>query len=347
MIRFSLRTGPNLNSPLQRTAWKGVALLVVDLSLYFSFVMGTILAEQIWLKLLFGLGSGVMISLLAIVGHDAGHQSFSDSRVLNRLCGTLAFLPALHPFSLWKYHHNLIHHRYTTQLGIDNAFPPMSVAAYKKASLWSQRKYRFIRGLWGQPFFYLIEIWIPAMLLPFWCERRTLNRTDWLDLAIVYAFFVVYLILIISASSLFHGLHGVSAVFSPLVFSWAIPFLIWNSLISFLSIVQHTAPAIRWFLPTGRPTPPQQALAGTIHVVFPEWFDRLTHRIFQHPAHHLHERIPLYQLKSAQQNAQLNHPQYLGVCWSLPYHLRITRECQLYDPEAHRWCRFEDVTSDA
>ena len=66
--------------------------------------------------------AGVFIANLAIIGHDAIHNSFTRIRWLNRFIGTLAFLPALHPYSRWEFHHNKVHHRYVAQLGVDNAY---------------------------------------------------------------------------------------------------------------------------------------------------------------------------------------------------------------------------------
>ena len=124
----------------RRSAAISLSILAIDIIVYVLMVTGTILAEAVWLKLLFALGAGTMIALMAIVGHDAGHQSFSTSKLLNRICGTVAFLPALHPFSLWEHHHNRVHHRFTAQLGVDTAFPPMTVEEYRAASPWVRRK---------------------------------------------------------------------------------------------------------------------------------------------------------------------------------------------------------------
>src|SRR5205085_8331558 len=98
-------------------------------------------------KILLGVIAGVFIANLAIIGHDAIHRSFTSSRWLNRLIGTLAFLPALHPYSRWEHHHNRVHHRYTAQIGVDNAFPPMTVEQYRRASRPRRARYRFLRSL--------------------------------------------------------------------------------------------------------------------------------------------------------------------------------------------------------
>ncbi|MFM9087292.1 MAG: fatty acid desaturase, partial [Cyanobium sp.] len=141
------------------------------------------------------MAAGVMVARLAILGHDAGHQGFSHSRTLNRFIGTLAFLPALHPFGRWHYHHNLIHHRFTCQLGIDNAFPPMSLEGYLEAPQWQRLKYRFLRSLLGQPFFYLLDIWLPSMFLPMRGPSTSPRYRDLLELFLVYIWLIVFLVL--------------------------------------------------------------------------------------------------------------------------------------------------------
>jgi len=327
----------------QRSAAFSLTLLVFDLALYAVMVLGTIMAADLWLKLLFAIGAGSMIALTAIVGHDAGHQSFSTSRTLNKIAGTLAFLPALHPFSLWKHHHNRIHHVFTAQLGVDNAFPPMTVSQYREASPWERSRYRFIRSLWGQPFFYLLDVWLPDMAIPFLSRSTTLSREAWADIILVYAWFIVFLTATTMAMMIVWNLDPITAFLSAFVFSWAIPFLVWNAFISFLSIVQHTAPDLRWNEPTGQPSTVEQSLAGTVHMQFPEWIDWLTHRIMQHPAHHLNVGIPLQELKGAEAHLRSIEPGTRTARWSLRYHRELTRQCQLYDPVRHRWITFAEA----
>jgi hypothetical protein len=59
----------------------------------------------------------LLIVALFVIGHDACHQSYTSSRFLNHVVGRIAFLPALHSFSLWDREHNHRHHR--TRRGLD------------------------------------------------------------------------------------------------------------------------------------------------------------------------------------------------------------------------------------
>jgi len=328
----------------RRSAGLSIAMLVADLIVYCAFVYGAIAAEAVWLKLLFSFGVGTMISLAAIAGHDAGHQSFSNSKGLNRFFGTIAFLPALHPFSLWEHYHNRVHHRFTAQIGVDNAFSPMTMEQYRAASPARRTYYRFLRSVWGQPFFYLLEVGIPQMLLPFMRKEPAMTGRVWFDLILVYAFFVEFMLVCTYLSLSLAGDGNVWAAFAnALVFAFLIPFLIWNAFISFLSIVQHTGEDVRWVMPTGQPSTVEQAMAGTVHVVFPEWLDRLMHRIMQHQAHHVNVGIPLQELKAAQSAVEEMNGGRLVHAWTPAYHWRLTRDCQLYDHAANRWCRFAEA----
>ena len=333
----------------KRRALLSVSILAVDLIAYAAFVFGAITLEDIWLKLACAFGAGTMIALAAIAGHDAGHQSFSESRALNRFCGTLAFLPALHPLCLWEHHHNRVHHRYAAQLGVDNAFPPMTVAEYRAAGMLRRAYYRFIRSLWGQPFFYLLDVWAVQMFLPFLRKSPEMTRRTWFDLALVYVYFASFSTLIAYVS---HETAGGSETWfaagvDAAVFGFAIPFVLWNVFISFLSIVQHTGPDVRWSMPSGQPSTVEQSIAGTVHVVFPEWLDKLFHRIMQHQAHHLNVGIPLHQLKAAQASVEASTGGKNVRVWTPVYHWRLTRECKLYDPVRNRWRGFDAADESA
>jgi omega-6 fatty acid desaturase (delta-12 desaturase) len=320
-----------------------VLVLSVDLLLYGAMVVGTATAESVATRLLFAVGAGIMIALTAIAGHDAGHQSFSSSKLLNRICGTIAFLPALHPFSLWEHHHNRVHHRFTAQLGLDNAFPPMTVEEYLSASPFRQAKYRFIRSLAGQPFFYLIDVWLVDICMPWLKAEPKISSRNWVDIALVYAFLPAFLAVATwLALPLAGGSLGV-AFLNAALFSFLIPFLLWNAFISFLSIVQHTSPDVRWIERTGVPSTAAQAMAGTVHVVLPDLLDRILHRIMQHQAHHIHVGIPLHNLVDAQAAVSTENNNRLVRVWTPAYHLELTRRCKLYDPRTKSWLTFEEA----
>src|ERR1700678_2908531 len=133
-----------------------IVIFLMGFSLYLASAVGAVLAESIALKIALAALPGAFIANLAIIGHDAVHRSFTRVRWLNRLIGTLAFLPALHPFGRWEHHHNRVHHCFTAQIGVDNAYAPMTPEQYRAAMPARRAYYRVMRSLIGQPFFYMV-----------------------------------------------------------------------------------------------------------------------------------------------------------------------------------------------
>ncbi|HLY06024.1 MAG TPA: fatty acid desaturase [Rhizomicrobium sp.] len=342
------RAGASL-SPEKRLALlarRGIAvplfIFSADLGLYGLCVFGAVASGDTWIRLSLSVLAGVFVSLLAIVGHDAGHRSFTSVRWLNDVIGTVAFLPSLHPFGRWKHHHNQIHHRYTAQLGIDNAYPPMTVDAYERAGTTARALYRFKRSLAGQATHYLLDIWLPKMFLPGRREQAQLRSRDWFELALVWAWPFVFVGLTGSLLHVAAGRDLGAAFIDAGLFGLLIPFAVWNLFISFVTIVQHTGPDAHWIAPTGRPSSSRQKIRGTVHILFPEVLDRFFHRVMQHPAHHIHSGVPLYLLKQAETELEAHGADaaIVSARWTPLYHWRLTRDCKLYDPHRDAWCNF-------
>ena len=318
-----------------------LAIFGVSFSAYALLALGAVLATDFAVKITLSVLAGVFIANLAIIGHDAVHRSFTRMRWLNRVIGTVAFLPALHPFGRWEHHHNRIHHCYTAQIGVDNAYSPMTPDQYRAASPARQFYYRFMRSLAGQPFFYMLDIWLPDMFLPFLKRDHGLKAADWLDMATVYAWLFLSVLGFGVAAHLYGGGDFGPALRNGALFGVVIPFLVWNVFISFVTIVQHTGPRVRWLLPTGRFSTHQQKLDGTVHVTLPAVFDWFFHRVMQHLAHHVNPIIPLYDLKAAEQVVIAQAERPVVETWTPLYHWRMTRQCKLYDPQSNQWRGFE------
>jgi acyl-lipid omega-6 desaturase (Delta-12 desaturase) len=319
-----------------------VAIFTLSAAIYLSCVLGAVIATATTAKILLAVIAGIFIANLAIIGHDAIHRSFTSSRWLNRFVGTAAFLPALHPYGRWEHHHNRVHHRYTAQIGVDNAYPPMTIAQYRAASIGRRLHYRFMRSIFGQPFFYMIDIWLPKIFLPLPRETRSFQASDWLDLAMVYTWLPLFIAALASFAHIHSGQSMEAALFNAVLFGFLIPFLVWNVFISFVSIVQHTSPRAHWVLPTGRPSTHEQKLRGTVHVRFPEPIDWFFHRVMQHIVHHVNPVVPLYRLKAAEHLVIAGEPERtISETWTPLYHWRMARDCKLYDPVRDGWRRFD------
>ena len=325
-----------------------LSIFAVTSGIYAASVAGAVLSSDTGAKWAFALLAGVFIANLAIIGHDAVHRSFTSSRLLNRIIGTAAFLPALHPFGLWEHHHNRVHHRYTAQIGVDNAYSPMTVEQYRAAPVGRRAYYRFMRSIWGQPFFYMIDIWLPKMFLPGPSEARNFRRSDWIDLAVAYLWLALFVAGLTFLSMRYFAIDLWPAFGNAALFGFLIPFLTWNLFISFVTIVQHTGPNARWTMPTGRPSTHRQKMRGTVHVGFPEPLDWFFHRVMQHLVHHVNPMVPLYLLKGGEKTVIAREADVPVIeRWTPFYHWRIVRDCKLYDPTRDGWCDFHFMPTGA
>lgn len=336
-----------INRFTERAIWLPTSIFLTNAFLYSAFQILILKSDSVSSKLIFGVFAGSLTSTLFIIGHDAAHQTFTSSRLLNRIIGTVTFLPALHPYSLWEYGHNKIHHRFAAQIGKDYGYSPMTVEQYRSAPAVVRLHYRFMRTLIGQPFYYLVDIWLPKMFVPVSRHVGPFRKVYWFDLAVVYGWLALLLLGLAALSRTIGAsapLGWGAALWQVFVYNLLVPFLIWNVFMSFVTIVQHTHPRIRWNLPTGRASTPEQQVHGTARIAFPEPLDWILHRVMQHLAHHIHPGIPMYNLKAAQSDVESRLPDRAIVCrWSPSAHWRMTKACKLYDPKTDRWCGFDGI----
>jgi acyl-lipid omega-6 desaturase (Delta-12 desaturase) len=321
--------------------FRPIALLIGEFSLYLVCVLCAVLAQGIFAKLGFAFVAGILTATLGIIGHDCAHRGGTRYQWLNRLIGTIGFLPALHPLNRWAYHHNQVHHRYTAQIGVDNAFSPMTVEQYRAASRFGRAYYRYQRSLAGHATYYLIDIWLLQIIIPSAAERKTFHARDYVDFALVAVWMIALVGGLTLAAHVWRGESYGAAFANAAIFGLLVPFLLWNLYISFVTVIQHTGPEVHWSLPTGRPSTAEQKMRGTVHIVFWEAFDLLFHRLMQHTAHHLNPIIPMYSLKKAQSSLESVRNDVIVVHWTPAYHWRLMRSCKLYDPNADGWCDFD------
>lgn len=321
----------------RRSVWKGVAIFAVDTSILIACAWLAIFSDFLWLRLFASVGTGLMIALLFVVGHDAAHQSLTPHRWLNGMLGRLAFLPSLHPFSLWQLGHNQTHHRWTNLSTKDYVWTPLSMAQFQALSPRRRMVYRFHRSLLGPLTYYLTEIWWPKMVCP---SSQVVNgdykREYIFDLVLVYSFLAAYTITLASLATQLAPSRGLGA-FDVFLFGVLIPFAVWNVLMGFVVYLHHTHPHIRWYDNQADWRSCSAQYSSAVHVIFPRPVNFVFHRIMEHNAHHERPSIPLYQLKAAQENL---HEDIYVLEWNPFSHLAIVKACKLYDFEQARWLDF-------
>jgi omega-6 fatty acid desaturase (delta-12 desaturase) len=286
------------------------------------------LATSVWplaLKLPLSILMGLLITRLAILGHDAAHGSLTDSHLLNATLGRIALLPALHAFSLWQVGHNRVHHAFTNLKGLDFIWVPFSPGEYR--ALPTRRRWleRLYRSPCGFGLYYLLEIWWKYMSPKGLGALRTSRGIYRFDLLLVLGFLGFELVVARRA----------------IVETVLVPFLVWNWLMGFIIFHHHTHPTARFFRNRTEWKFFEAQIQGTVHVVFPAAIEHFLSQIMQHTAHHFDVNIPFYRLGAAQKFVEKHLDGVLIVeRWSWSRFLETCRLCQLYDYDRRCWTTF-------
>lgn len=315
--------------------------------LHYLFLYGTIYFDSYFLKFVFGMLCALTIAQLFILGHDASHGSLTPSHLLNRTLARIAFLPSLHSLSLWDYGHNYLHHRFNLLKGKDNGLVPLSLEEYRALPNFQQRKYQFFRSPIGVLFWYLVESWWIHMFIPPPANKLFLKPDDpilgrkcdpvvVLDSLLLGTYFFG---LCFGMKSLAESINPEVSLLSIVLFSFLVPFLLWNFLMSIVSYVHHTHPDIPWFDDYAKWEFFQAQIQGATHVTFSWYFNLVLLNIMDHGAHYFMKfHLPFYRVKAVQRKLEEKYtPHIVAYTRTVPEYQEICRRCKLFDFENSRW----------
>lgn len=326
----------------RRSYFAGVGLFLFDTSFYALSIAGTIAAPHLRQRILCAVIAGFWATALLILAHDACHHSLTPNRRLNRVLGTLAFLPALHTYSLWQYSHNHLHHLFTNLRGRDYVWEPLNVREYQSLSWLSRCRYRFFRTFIGHHFYYAAEIWWKRRFIPRHDQHPKIGSRDWRDFGFVVLWMIGLSVLAVESRAVISGVASMDlqAWFGPILVTLVLPFVTSAMLSSASEFLQHTHPAVHWYAEPGDWMDRQSRTA--VHCQFPGVADYLMHWIMDHTAHHMQPAIPSYQLMEAQQVVEGQLPEnVVKYRWSLRAVIDILRVCKLYDEQLGCWTDYE------
>jgi omega-6 fatty acid desaturase (delta-12 desaturase) len=325
--------------PDPRSLSRGLALFFVHILLYLVTLLGAVANFGLPVNIVFGAANGVFIALLFIVGHDGCHGSFVPHRGWNLWLARFAFLPCVHSVTLWRRTHNELHHFRTNLKGVDEVWAPMSKAEYDAASpvrRWLERVYR---GPAGPVVYYYGEFWLSRLILPLTPGTRAQWKKHLPDSLFVIAGFVGTLAAIGYLGSLLAPQRPIWLTFAT---GWALPFAVWNYLMSLTIYLNHTHPSIPWFRDEESWSFHAGNVLGTTHVKLPRYLAPLYSDALSHTAHHANIRLPVYALPEAQIVLETaftgSIPEYT---FSLEDYRRIYTACKLFDFERMCWTDFE------
>ena len=319
-------------------------LFVMDISLYGLAIAGTIFLENMMLRVACALFAGLRIGTLFLIAHDSGHDSYTSSRLMNKIIGRIAFLPSFHNFSLWLIAHNRSHHQSPNVKGL-NSWSPMSKAEYDSLPRWRQVLESIYRTPMGISLNYTIERWWKDKFYPYnRVVENHKNLSYWSDFALVVAYIIGFTaILVYSGLTLSHTNPA-----EVLLLAMVIPFFFGNFLIGLTIYQHHTHETIPWFSSVEEFRAYGDQKDVTIHVKFPDWYNVISNNSMIHTAHHIDPRIPLYNLAKAQEVLyELEGDDIINMDFSLFRFMDTMKNCKLYDYENHVWTDFNgNPTSD-
>ncbi|MBS0204751.1 MAG: fatty acid desaturase [Planctomycetes bacterium] len=329
----------NLKLLKQRSYRRGIGIFVFDACGYTLAMAGTIALPGPGQRIVSAVIAGLWTTGLLIVGHDACHHSLTPNRRLNRLLGTLAFLPALHTYSLWQYGHNHLHHLFTNRRGLDYVWEPLSLTEYQALSGPSKLWYRFFRTPVGHLFYYPLEIWWKRRFIPQPKYLGEIKTQYWIDFAIVTGWLVTLcMTALVLQSHVTVRSTGLPRWPETLVLTVFLPILVGQMVASTSEFIQHTHPDVHWYTEPALGDWTNRQAQTSVHCRFPGFLDRLSHWIMDHTAHHMQPSIPSYHLRKAQRSVETDRgDQVVTYHWSPRAVIEVLRVCKLYDDQAGCW----------
>lgn len=296
---------------------KAYGYLARDLVLTALLGFAIVSVESWWIAPILSSILGCVLTGLFVIGHDAGHGSFSKSPRVNRFVGHLTSIPVLWPYDVWRLSHDH-HHRWTHHAEKEIAWRPLTLDEYAALAPWKRAVYRlsrttgfFLASALFQ-YFYILDAKNGVFFDP-----RDAAKLKF-SMRLTLAFGAVYLATSVWAG----GLYG-------FLFLFLVPQLVYQFWLSTFTLLHHTSPENK-LLPEGEWTPERAQLTMSVQIHFPAWVDWLTHDISWHVPHHVSVGIPHYHLREAHRALRYAYPEVVQehpLTWA--YVKAVIDQCHL------------------
>ncbi len=322
---------------MRRETARPLLILARDFLLYLASLVVAIAPLPHAISLVASVWAGIMIGGIFVAGHDACHQALTPHRKLNDWIAWLALAPGWTTRSLWRYFHNQNHHGYTNVIGVDYAWSPMTLTAWRQAGRSRRAMYRLYRSPVGFLPYYLIEMWWKSHFLPWAAPVRPRWRDHLADAGIAAAWQVVAIGCILAAGRM---LNPEASAFYLIGLGWLLPFVVWNALIGVVIYAHHTHPDVAWYSSPSESRAAMVQVTGVVHAVLPQPLKLLSSNIMEHNAHHVIPTLPHYHLAEAQRELERKFPSIAQMVVLSRQMLAAIRACKLYDTDRHCWIDF-------
>lgn len=234
---------------------------------------------------------GLTYLSLWLIGHDCGHNSFSNNRKINQWVGSIATSFMLMSYENFRRSHNM-HHSFIGNIEKDEAFGPKA----KRKDFLLQR---LIRSTVLIPFLvYLISILLPSLTKTpgyvnyFWPDKTENSIKS-------FVFVVAYILLLLFIACFIS--------FSCFLFAGIIPILVSWSFFLVTTFLNHTGEHTVWY--PNEIWSYDKGVVNSINLSYGPVIDYFLIGLGRdHFAHHINPSIPHYKLKEATDYIGSSHP---------------------------------------
>jgi Fatty acid desaturase len=297
------------------TSW---LLMLSTLFLLVAGITGTIILENIWLRLACSIFTGLLIVRMFVIYHDHQHHAILNKSVVADAIMTAFGIYVLAPTSIWKrshdYHHNHNSKLFSASIG---SYPIASKTKFLSMTPAERRLYLFIRHPLTVGFGYFTMFIYGMCVSSFVCApRKHIDSLVALVLHIVFITAVVW----------FGG-------WQAWLFVILIPYLIACGIGSYLFYAQHNFPTTTF---SGNSDWKYEAAAmeSSSYMLMNPFMQWVTGNIGYHHIHHLNSRIPFYRLPEAM--AAIPELQKAKTTSLKPSDIVACFRLKIWDPEQGR-----------
>lgn len=251
-------------------------------------------STQLVITPLYWLVQGTVFTGIFVVGHDAGHGSFSNSELVNTICGNICHTFLLCPYFMWKLSHKH-HHKNTGNMDKDEVFYPVRKG---------QDNVRFLLpgfGLGVGWFMYLLHGYRP---------RGVAHFNLWFPMFRGHFFQCALSLVCLAAWCVVLNWCRETFGLGALLYHHTVPTCIFASYIVIITFLHHSDQGIPWYGDDIWSNVRGQL--SSVDRVY-GWCHSIIHNIGTHQIHHLFPKVPHYHLEEATVHFRKAFPSLVNI----------------------------------
>ncbi|KMZ75477.1 omega-3 fatty acid desaturase [Zostera marina] len=277
-----------------KDSWRSMSYVLRDL-VAVVFLAATVMYFDRWFAWpLYWVAQGTIFWAIFVLGHDCGHGSFSDSKMLNSVVGHTLHSFILVPYDGWRISHRT-HHQNHGHVENDESWHPTPESLYKALPESTLKlKFKLPFPLFAYPV-YLLWRSPGKSGSHFHPYSKLFAPNERLEVLFSTFCWAVMATLLAVASMVFGPIVILKLYFLPL---WV--FIVWLDLVTYLHHHGHQQ-KLPWY--RGKEW---SYLRGALTTVDRDYglFNNIHHNIETHVVHHLFPQIPHYNLVEATKAAK-------------------------------------------